>query len=257
MLSLVKDPDDEEGRGTASAPLSSVGNAIGNAASKLNFIKPVGSSAGYSQLGNADISGGMQIPSSSGQESSVLEKGLSAAKAGATTVASGARNLITTAQSTIVDSPLMLNPQRIFYSAITAGVGLLFILLSFMLLPIAVLSPSKFSLPYTIGSLCIFASLGVLKGFTPLYNHMVSTSRLPFTIAYASSVALTLLFTLFFRSYLLVIIFSIAQVASLLSFVISYLPGGTQILKTVGNSIWNTISSCFGLRPARESNLPF
>ncbi|KAF8822473.1 SFT2 family protein [Cardiosporidium cionae] len=256
MLSLVKDPDEEEVRAIP-APLSSVGSALGNAASKLNFIKPAGSSTGYNHLDNADISGGMQIPSSAGQEGSVLEKGFNAAKVGATTVASGARNLITSAQSTIIDSPLMLNPQRIFYSAVTAGVGLIFILLSFMLLPIAVLSPSKFSLPYTIGSLCLFASLGVLRGFTPLYNHMVSTSRLPFTIAYASSVALTLLFTLFFRSYILVIIFSVAQIVSLLSFVISYLPGGTQILKSIGSSVWNSISSCFGLREARGSNLPY
>jgi hypothetical protein len=65
-------------------------------------------------------------------------------------------------------------------------------------------------------------SFGFLQGFAPYLRHLVSQSRLPFTLAYFGSMILTLYFAVGLHNLILTIITSVIQIAALLSFFISY-----------------------------------
>lgn len=71
------------------------------------------------------------------------------------------------------------------------------------------------------------------------FNHLVSGPRLPFTAAYFGSIGLTLYFSIGLRSLPLTLLSSIAQLACLLWYLVSYFPMGSSGLK---------MASTFGVR---------
>ena len=58
----------------------------------------------------------------------------------------------------------------------------MFLVLSFMMfLPVIMIVPTKFALSFTLGSLCVMAAFGALRGWKAQMNHMFSMERLLFT----------------------------------------------------------------------------
>ena len=57
--------------------------------------------------------------------------------------------------------------------------------------------------------------------------------RLPFTSAYLGSIALTLYAALVLHSYILVLLFSALQAAAVGWYLLSYIPGGAPILRSL------------------------
>lgn len=58
----------------------------------------------------------------------------------------------------------------------------MFLVLSFMMfLPVIMIVPAKFALSFTLGSLCVMAAFGALRGWKAQMSHMFSMERLPFT----------------------------------------------------------------------------
>lgn len=105
------------------------------------------------------------------------------------------------------------------------GAAALF-LMAFMFMPIALISPGKFVIPYCFGSLLIFVSLGFLQGFGSYFRHLFSRDRWIFSVSFLGTTLATLLVALFVRSYLLTIPLAIIQFIVMIAFIISYLPGG-------------------------------
>jgi len=98
-------------------------------------------------------------------------------------------------------------------------------------LPMLLINPRKFSLLFSLGSAFSLSSFSFLWG---PYNHLVhllSKERLPFTIVYISSLALTLYFAMGLQSAILTPIAACAQVIALVWFVVSYIPGGQTGLR--------------------------
>jgi hypothetical protein len=62
-------------------------------------------------------------------------------------------------------------------------------------------------------------------------RHLLSKERLPFSVAYLSSLGLTLYFALGPHSYFGSLIGAVVQVIALFSYVLAYFPGGTQTLR--------------------------
>ncbi|KAJ9104492.1 hypothetical protein QFC21_001988 [Naganishia friedmannii] len=85
---------------------------------------------------------------------------------------------------------------------------------------IVAFKPRKFVMAFTLGSLLFMAGFAVLQGPLNHLKHIMSKERLPFSIAYFGSLALTLYFSL--------------GVAALLTYLAAYFPGGITTLRYGG-----------------------
>jgi len=131
--------------------------------------------------------------------------------------------------------------ERIIGFFILLGLGILFFVLSSFYIPVLIFAARKFSIFFTLGSVFTFASFSVLWGFSSFMRHLVSAERLPFTGMYIGSLFATLYFAIGLQSYVLTVIGIIFQVISLLSFIISYLPGGVTGMKYLVQMITSSV----------------
>ena len=105
---------------------------------------------------------------------------------------------------------------------------------AFLTLPMLVLRPGKFALAFSLGSLLVMFGFCVLIGPVNQIKHLLSKDRLPFTVTYFGSLALTLYFSVGNPSYFGAIISAIIQIIALVSYIAAYFPGGTQTLRFGG-----------------------
>ncbi|EIN05834.1 SFT2-domain-containing protein [Punctularia strigosozonata HHB-11173 SS5] len=102
---------------------------------------------------------------------------------------------------------------------------------AFLTLPMLAIRPAKFALAFSLGSLLVMFGFSVLIGPINHIKHLISKERLPFTVAYFSSLALTIYFSVGVHSYLGALLCGIVQVVALVSYVLAYFPGGIQTLR--------------------------
>eukprot|EP00928_Gymnodinium_smaydae_P042928 TRINITY_DN28861_c0_g1_i2.p1 TRINITY_DN28861_c0_g1~~TRINITY_DN28861_c0_g1_i2.p1 ORF type:complete len:243 (+),score=43.88 TRINITY_DN28861_c0_g1_i2:142-870(+) len=138
------------------------------------------------------------------------------------------------------------------------GGGCLLMGLAYLSLPLIVLAPQKFAGVFTAGSLCILASLAVLRGPGHFAAHLTSRERLPLSAAYFASIAGTLWASLWYRSSLLTMVLSAVQIVELMWFLVAYIPGGTMVLGHAQSIICGALrKACCGcLAQSRSSSLP-
>jgi len=105
---------------------------------------------------------------------------------------------------------------------------------AFLTLPLLAVRPAKFALAFSLGSLLVMFGFSVLIGPINHIRHLISKERLPFSIAYLTSLGLTLYFALGPHSYFGSLIGAVVQVIALLSYILAYFPGGTQTLRFGG-----------------------
>lgn len=120
--------------------------------------------------------------------------------------------------------------------------ALLLFMLAFMHMPLVLLRPSKFVVPYCLGNMLLFVSFGFLHGFASYIKHLFKSDRWPFTVAFLGSTSCTL-YVAMARMYALTIPMSILQFAVLVAFVISYIPGGASGLSMFGSFATSSIRS--------------
>ena len=105
------------------------------------------------------------------------------------------------------------------------GVGL--IIASFFLLPYFVLAPMKVAMLINLGSICILASFGFLKGF---YNYFVVElfcgDRKIFAIGYILSIMLSVYASVIKKSSLATMLTIVVEFVFLMYFICSSFPGG-------------------------------
>ncbi|CUV06490.1 unnamed protein product [Cryptosporidium hominis] len=167
-----------------------------------------------------------------------------------------AKNVIYKAQQKVQDTTETFNPQKILTFLLCMGTSILFLSLSFMFLPIIVVSPHKFAILFTFGSFFFMASFAVLKGLGGFLKYMVEKERLPFSFVYISSLSLTLYATLFLKSYLLTLLFSLVQIIALVSFLITNFPGGYSALNYVSNNLFSGLASKLSFSSSKNTPLP-
>ncbi|KAJ1979319.1 protein transport protein sft2 [Dimargaris verticillata] len=126
---------------------------------------------------------------------------------------------------------VMTTWQRYIAFFFCALLGVFCFMLAFFMLPMLVLAPQKFATAFTLGSLLLMLSFAFLKGPKAHFYHLISLSRLPFTLTYVGAMALTLYFSVGKQSYLGTIITSLLQLIALMWYFVSYFPGGTDSLR--------------------------
>nr|KAJ3414101.1 protein transport protein sft2 [Polyrhizophydium stewartii] len=121
--------------------------------------------------------------------------------------------------------------QRYIGFAMVMGTAALCFMISLFTLPMVIVTPAKFALTFTFGSLLFLFSFSLLNGLVAHAKHIFSLDRVPFTASYIGSMLMTLFFAVVKPSYILVIFFFIVQLGCLAWYLGSYLPGGTQALR--------------------------
>lgn len=106
----------------------------------------------------------------------------------------------------------------------------------FVGLPAAVLSPAKFAIPFTLGSLFNLGALTALRGVRGQFNHMAASERLPISATYVASLFATLYASFVLKSYILCVAASLVQLTALLYYTLSYFPGGMMGARVIGAS---------------------
>lgn len=107
----------------------------------------------------------------------------------------------------------------------------------FLTPPILALKPQKFALAFSLGSLLFMCGFTILSGPVTHLKHIMSKERLPFSIAYFSSLGLTIYFSLGPKWLLPTLIVAIVQIIALLTYLAAYFPGGVTTLRYGGSMI--------------------
>jgi hypothetical protein len=122
------------------------------------------------------------------------------------------------------------------------GAALLFFL-AFMHLPLVIIRPSKFVVPYCLSNVLLFISFGFLHGFYSYSRHLFSSEKWLFSTAFLGTTVGTLYVAMVMKMYALTIPMAIFQFIAMCAFVISYLPGGTSGISTIGSFATTSIRS--------------
>ena len=121
-----------------------------------------------------------------------------------------------------------------------------FFMIAFAFLPTAILFPGKFALAFTIGSLMFMGSFAFLRGPMTFLKGMLSRDQLPFAMSYICSLVMTIYSCIVAKSYFLVLGSAIFQIAALMWYASSFLPGGTYGMKIFTAMFCRTIKTMAG-----------
>ncbi|MED6124849.1 hypothetical protein PIB30_062827 [Stylosanthes scabra] len=159
-------------------------------------------------------------------------------------VSKGVRDLPGSFQSATSTVP---SGKSLVYFGLFLASGIFFIFIAFTLfLPVMVVMPQKFAICFTLGCGFIIGSFFALKGPKNQLAHMLSTERLPFTLAFIGSMIGTIYVSMVRHSYVLSVMFSVIQVLSLGYYAISYFPGGSAGMRFLTSAFTSTVMRCFG-----------
>jgi hypothetical protein len=139
-----------------------------------------------------------------------------------------------------------------FFILMMIGLGLL--CLSLVFLPVIILSPYKFVLCFSLGSLIILISFIFIWGTKAYFETLFSKNRFLFTLLFLGSILLGIMFAwseYFFFSLLC----SIYQLISLIVFTLSFIPGGKVGISFIGSMLSSPFVNLW-MRMRGQSYLP-
>lgn len=137
-----------------------------------------------------------------------------------------------------------------FFIILGVGVALLFLSLIFL-----IISPIKFVALFSLGSLVIISSFIFIYGTEAYFKKLFSKERFPFTVLYVSSVILGFFFVFIKGYFLISLILSLAQLVTLIIFVLTFIPGGKSGINFIMNMVKSPFSSAW-MRMTGGSYLP-
>ncbi len=136
---------------------------------------------------------------------------------------------------------------KMFFIFIAIGMG--FICLSLMFLPIILLSPQKFVTLFSIGSIVSLSSFIFVYGTQGYISMLFSPERKWFSMLYLVSIFVGLYYAFFHSYYLVSIICALIQLITLIIFTLTFIPGGSSgisllvgMLRMPFNSLWMRIT---------------
>ncbi|PWN52819.1 SFT2-domain-containing protein [Violaceomyces palustris] len=124
-----------------------------------------------------------------------------------------------------------------FLACIAGAAVCFFFSFIFLSPPILAVRPQKFALAFSLGSMLFMVGFSILSGPVAHLKHILSPTRLPFSIAYFGSLGLTIYFAVGPRLMLPTLICAIVQVGALVTYLAAYFPGGTTTLRYGGSML--------------------
>ncbi|CAO1355632.1 unnamed protein product [Diamesa hyperborea] len=140
--------------------------------------------------------------------------------------------------------PKMNRIQRLGAFIVCLGLGLFCLILSTFYIPVLLLKARKFALLYSMASGFFIASIGFLSGFKSVFKSMYTKEKLPISITYTISLALTLYFAMWEKSTAFTVVFAVIQIISLGFMLFGAVPKGTTTgVKFFGSMFKTSVSS--------------
>ena len=121
-----------------------------------------------------------------------------------------------------------------------------FFMIAFMFLPTVVLFPGKFALAFTVASLLFMGSFAFLRGPAKHFRSMLAPDRLPFSLTYVGSLLLTIYSCMAAKGYIMTVSSVIFQIASLMWYASSFLPGGKYGMRIFTRMFCKTLRAMAG-----------
>jgi len=143
--------------------------------------------------------------------------------------------------------PKLSRTERLKGFVVCIILSLLFFALAFFVgLPMVVFAPAKFAFSFTLGSICFMVSFAVLEGPWQHLQRVFSYERLPFTLIYVGSIGATLYCSISIRNYFFTVASSAVQIAALLWYGATYIPGGTTGMRFLSGLVISAIKNMTG-----------
>ena len=126
-------------------------------------------------------------------------------------------------------------------------IGCLFLFLATCFLPLIVVAPQKTANFVNVGSLCILASIGLIRGFYQFFvtDLLFHKTRWAVSWGYLVSVVATFYCSVILKSYLATLATIIVEVGCLLYFICGFFPGGRTGMKYMLKLFWAGVKSVF------------
>ena len=121
------------------------------------------------------------------------------------------------------------------------GSGILLLFLSFIFIPTIIISPAKFSLCFSLGSLLFLTSFLFWYGTKKYFEKIFSKERFWISILFVVSIFIGCGFALG-KHYLISLICSVFQLVNLVLFILTFLPGGKLGINCIKNIIKSPFS---------------
>ncbi len=133
------------------------------------------------------------------------------------------------------------------------GTGILLLFLSLVFLPVIIITPAKFSLCFSLGSLLFLTSFLFWYGTKKYFEKIFSKERFWISILFVVSIFIGCGFALG-KHYLISLICSIFQLVSLVLFILTFLPGGKLGINCIKNIIKSPLSRIWTRMVENEIN---
>lgn len=127
--------------------------------------------------------------------------------------------------------PSLSKKQRIIGFMMCISLGVFCFFMCSLYVPVLVFKARKFAVLYTLGSLFFLMSFSALWGPVNHLKHLFSGDRLLFSLVYFLTIAATLYFSMWQRSFFMTILCALVQILAMAWYIISYIPGGQTGLK--------------------------
>jgi len=126
---------------------------------------------------------------------------------------------------------------------IVFSIGIIFIILSSLFLPIVILSPSSFVSLFSIGSIIIITSFIFIYGTSSYLSMLFEGKRCIFTLIYFASIIFGIYFSFISKNYLICLVSAVVQIVMLCIFVLSFVPGGESGISFILHGIKSMITT--------------
>ena len=124
--------------------------------------------------------------------------------------------------------------------------GIVIIIISFIFIPLIIITPKKFTLLFALGTFVLISSFIFYFGTNKFFEVLFNKDRIWFTVAYLTGFFGCLFFPTFFgKNYLLILIFSGLEMISTLFFILTFLPGGYSSIKMFTSLFLSQIKRLF------------
>lgn len=139
---------------------------------------------------------------------------------------------------------------KTFFILLGIGIGILCLSLFFL-----VFSPLKFISLFNLGSLIIIASFLFIYGTESYLKKLFSKERFGFTILYFSSIIIGFIFSFINGWFIVSLLCALAQLITLIIFVLSFIPGGRAGISLITNMLKSPFASMW-MKMKGQSYLP-
>ena len=124
--------------------------------------------------------------------------------------------------------------------------GIAIIIISFLFLPLIIITPKKFTLLFALGTFVSISSFLFYFGTNKFFDVLFNKDRIWFTVAYLTGFFGCLFFPAFFgKNYILILVFSGLEMISTLFFILTFIPGGYSSIKMFTNIFFSQIKRLF------------